>query len=49
MGDLAESLSPQFSFHVAFSLDLDSHPAGKGSQLRLRSIRFPYTFEAPHA
>jgi single-stranded-DNA-specific exonuclease len=49
MGDLAESLSAQFSFHVAFSLDLDSHPAGKGSQLRLLDVRFPYTFEAPHA
>jgi single-stranded-DNA-specific exonuclease len=49
MGDLAESLSAQFSFHVAFSLDLDSRPAGKESQLRLRDIRFPYTFEASHA
>ncbi len=49
MGDLAESLSTQFSFHVACSLDLDSHPAGKGLQLRLHDIRFPYTFEAPHA
>ena len=48
MGDLAESLSAQFPFHVAFSLDLDSRPAGKGSQLRLRDIRFPYTFETPH-
>jgi single-stranded-DNA-specific exonuclease len=49
MGDLAESLSTQFSFHVAFSLDLDSRPAGRGSQLCLRDIRFPYAFEAPHA
>ncbi len=49
MGDLAESLSPQFSFHVAFSIDLDSHPAGKESPLRLRDIRFPYAFETPHA
>jgi single-stranded-DNA-specific exonuclease len=48
MGDMAAGFSREFSFNVAYSLDLDPSSRSDTHQLRLCDIHFPYAFEPAH-
>jgi single-stranded DNA-specific DHH superfamily exonuclease len=45
MGNLAESLSMNLSFNVAYSLEIDVRLPAAEQQLRICDIQFPYSFE----